>query len=643
MKQLRFLAVILAMIAMAACFGGDTSTGKKHVGILRNGAKMEKKVTFKTKGINPTKVIVRADGTRIRLGGCNRPDKQVFSKAPSYRAKYKGGQLPKKVDLRQYMTKVEDQGDIGSCTANATAGAYEYILKRYKGINFDISRLFLYYNSRAIENEVNDDCGAIIANVIKTISKDGVCDEKKWPYTNVTKNFKKKPSQDCYTDAKNNRVIKCQHVNTNLEEWKSALAEGHPIIFGVDVFGDIYNARNGKVPTPSGNKRSDGGHAMCCVGYSDVDRVFIVRNSWGVQWGDKGYGYFSYDYLMNKKFNSGDSWIIFEVSTGGNDKNNNDSDAWSNDNNSIFTYDDEFSKMDDATWKKLNDECGDYDMSYRLAALCIAGGAGDETLSDEEAKVAETKLQHLYKLFNLNYSASKVIDKCIDVFDEDFINETVKIVTRYFSKNARNAIAKDMYAIAKADELLDSEDEWLKQLIGNWIIQTNDDNNDTDDNGGRDNDDDYSYDDDNDDDYGYDDDDDDDYGYDDDDDEDFWGNDDEDFWDDDYDDYDYDYDDYYDDYDYDDYYDYDDDDYDDYYDDYDYCDDEDYYDDEDYEYDYYDDYEDYYNYDDEYYDDYYDDYSGYDCCTDGYYYGSKSKSKSKGTIKRKEAKIPQSK
>ena len=75
MKQLRFLVVILVMIAMAACFGGDSSTGKKHVGILRNGAKMEKKVAFKTKGLNPTKVIVRADGTSVRLGGCRRPNK----------------------------------------------------------------------------------------------------------------------------------------------------------------------------------------------------------------------------------------------------------------------------------------------------------------------------------------------------------------------------------------------------------------------------------------------------------------------------------------------------------------------------------------------------------------------------------------
>ena len=620
MKQLRILIILLVMIAVAACFGDDTSTGK-HVGILRNGKKMEKKVVFKTKGINPTKVIVRADGTKVRVGGCLRPDKQVFSKAPSYRAKYKGGQLPQKVDLRKYMTKIEDQGEIGSCTANATAGAYEYILNRYKGISsFDLSRLFLYYNSRALENETNNDCGAILSDVIKTLSKDGVCDEKKWPYTNVLKNYKKKPSQDCYTDAKNNKAIKFQHVNTNLDEWKSALAEGHPIIFGITVFSGINNPRNGKVPNPKSNERADGGHAMLCVGYSDPDRVFIIRNSWGVQWGDKGYGYISYDYMMNKKYNDGDNWILFEVSTGGNDRNNNDSDAWSNDNNSIFTYDDEFSRMDDATWQKLNDECGEYDMSYRLAALCIAGGAGDETLSDTECKVAETKLQHLYKLFKINYSASKVIDKCLDVFDEDFINETVKIVAKYFSKNARNAIANDMYAIAKADELVDSEDEWLKQLVGSWIIHGNDNN----DNGGNNTD--------NDDDWGDDDDDYDNGGNDyDDDDDDFWGDDDDDddYWDDDYDDYDEDYDDYYDDYDYDDYYDDDDYDYYDYYDDYDYDDDYDYYDDDDY----YDDYDDYYNYGDDYYDDFYDDYSGYDCCNGSGYYGSRSKSK--GQVKTK--------
>ena len=637
MKLLRFLLAIYVMLVVAACFGDDTSS-KKHVGILRNGAKMEKKVSFKTKGLNPTKVIVRADGTSIRLGGCKRPDKQVFTKAPSFQAKYKAGELPAKVDLRKYMTKVENQGQIGSCTANATAGAYEYIIKRYKGIsNFDASRLFIYYNTRALEHQENNDNGSAICDAIKTVTKDGVCSEKIWPYTNVTKNFKKKPSSDSYQDAKENKIIKSKHINTNLDEWKSALAEGYPIVFGIDVFSSIENPRGGKVPNPKSNERNEGGHAMCCVGYSDADRVFIVRNSWGEQWGDKGYGYFSYDYIMNKKYNSGDSWIIYDVTTGGESHGGKDSDAWSDDKTSIFTYDDEFSRMNDATWEKLNNECGDYDMSYRLAALCIAGGAGDEFLSDEECKVAETKLQHLYKLFNINYSASKVIDKCLDVFDENFINETVKIVTRYFSKNARNAIANDMYAIAKADELLDSEDEWLKQIIGSWISKTNDDGG----NGGNnrdddDDDDDYGYDDDDDDDYGYDDDDDDDYGYDDDDD------DDDDYWDNDYNDYDYDYDDYYDDYDDD----YDDDDYYDYYDDYD--DDYDYYDyyDDDY---YYDDYDDYYNYDDDYYDDYYDDdyyddYSDYDCSGGGYY-GKSNGSKSnggKGKAKQKDSQSSQS-
>ena len=619
MKQLRYLLVILVML-VAACFGDDTKKGG-HVGILRNGAKMQKKTVMMTKGVGAGKVIIRADGTAIKLGGCLRPDKQVFSKAPSFKAKYKAAELPKKVDLRQFMTRVEDQGTLGSCTANATAGAYEYVLKRYKGItNFDVSRLFLYYNARALANQTEQDAGSVIAYAIKTLSKDGICSEKTWPYTNIMKNFKKKPSQNCYTEAKDNRAIKCQHINTNLNEWKSALAEGHPIIFGIEVFPTIYNVRNGRVPNPPNNAKSDGGHAMLCVGYSDPDRVFIIRNSWGEQWGEKGYGYISYDYMMNKRYNSGDSWVIYEVSTGDDKNNINDTDAWSNDDKTIFSYDDEFSRMDENTWKKLNEECGDYDMSYRLAALCIAGGAGDETLSDEECKVAETKLQHLYKLFDLNYSASKVIDKCLDVFDGDFIDETIQIVGRYFSKNAKNAIAKDMYSIAKADNLEDSEDQWLKQLVGSWIIDTPtpDDGGNTPDDGGND---DYDYDDGGNDDYDYDDGGNDDWGDDDDDDDDFWGDDDDDdFWDDDYDDYDYDYDDY-DDYDYDDYYDYDDGyDYDDYYDDYDY--DYDY----DYDDDYYDDYDDYYNYD---YDD--EDYCDYYDCDYDDYYSTSRKSKATNT------------
>ncbi len=229
-------------------------------------------------------------------------------------SKLKKSELPQKVDLRPFMTKVENQKHLSSCTANATAGAYEYLAKKHlKNRAFEVSRLFVYYNARLRASSQIKDSGSHIQYAIDSLHKLGACTEDIWPYD--TNKVNDKPHTSTYEEAANFKVQESKYVPTDLKAWKQCLAEGYPIIFGIALFKgfDTCSQNKGIVPMPSpdeASRQSHGLHAMLCVGYSEVDQMFIVRNSWGEQWGDKGYFYMPYDYVINSKLNMGDSWMI---------------------------------------------------------------------------------------------------------------------------------------------------------------------------------------------------------------------------------------------------------------------------------------------------------------------------------------------
>ena len=238
------------------------------------------------------------------------------SSAKSYKASsdIKGSKLPAKVDLRPFMTKVEDQQRLSSCTANAVAGAYEYLAKKYLTKKaFEVSRLFVYYNARLRAGNTIKDSGSHIQYAVDSLMKIGACKEEVWPYDASKVNAK--PHEKSYQTAANFKIEKTRFVPVKLDDWKKCLAEGYPIVFGIALFPsfDTCTKNHGFVPMPSPNETSrsaHGLHAMLCVGYSEVDKVFIVRNSWGEKWGDKGYCYMPYDYVINSKFNLGDCWIF---------------------------------------------------------------------------------------------------------------------------------------------------------------------------------------------------------------------------------------------------------------------------------------------------------------------------------------------
>ena len=197
--------------------------------------------------------------------------------------------LPPVVDLRASCSAVEDQGRLGSCTANALAGNLEFLDNNDDAAYTDVSRLFIYYNERVIEGHVDSDSGAMLRDGIKTLAATGVCSEKTWPYDPAR--FADKPPVKCYTEAKKHRIASYHRLTTS-NELLACLAEGFPFVFGFAVYESFEGpevARTGVAQLPKQDERMLGGHAVMAVGYTQKDKRFIVRNSWGTGWGQKGY------------------------------------------------------------------------------------------------------------------------------------------------------------------------------------------------------------------------------------------------------------------------------------------------------------------------------------------------------------------
>jgi len=220
-------------------------------------------------------------------------------------------ELPPKKDLRPGCPAVYDQGQLGSCTANAIAAAIQFDQKKQKIKVFMASRLFIYYNERDMEGTVDSDSGAQIRDGIKSIASLGACPEAAWPY-DIDK-FAEKPGPQCFKDAKNCEAISYQRlVSTNLNQLKGCLASGYPFVFGFTVYEGFESdevAQTGQVDLPDPSEESVGGHAVVAVGYDDSTRRFLVRNSWGKDWGMQGYFTMPYAYLTNADL-ADDFWTV---------------------------------------------------------------------------------------------------------------------------------------------------------------------------------------------------------------------------------------------------------------------------------------------------------------------------------------------
>jgi len=218
--------------------------------------------------------------------------------------------LPVKVDLSPGMPPCYDQGNLGSCTANAIAGALQYCSIKQGEPLFNPSRLMIYYNERVIEDTVGEDAGAMLRDGIKTLIDDGACDEIDWPYQENM--FATKPSQPCYDAATTHEALVYRRIQPDLQDMKACLAGGFPFVIGISVYDAFESdevAATGVVPLPGINDAPIGGHAILCVGYSDNTQRFKLRNSWGSDWGQGGYFEVDYAYLTDPDL-ADDRWEV---------------------------------------------------------------------------------------------------------------------------------------------------------------------------------------------------------------------------------------------------------------------------------------------------------------------------------------------
>lgn len=248
-----------------------------------------------------------------------------------------------KVDLRSQLTsEIINQGFLNSCSACAIAVASElYLIKDGQPFvdenasNIDASQMFVYYNERVMEEKVDLNAPVFIRNGIKSLFQNGICSEKSWPYpdmlmpdglmdkvangtmeevqqeltrvmteheTEIQAAIKETPSNQAVTQASKhiiNRYCKLDE-NEDLAELRLSLSKGLPVIFGMMVPKSYYAVGSDGVMTmPSADEPRLGGHAQLVVGYDDEKEVFIVRNSWGEDFGDKGYSYMPYEFFTS--------------------------------------------------------------------------------------------------------------------------------------------------------------------------------------------------------------------------------------------------------------------------------------------------------------------------------------------------------
>ncbi len=232
-------------------------------------------------------------------------------------------QKPKKIDLRKWCSPVEDQENLGSCTANAGVGLLEYYQKRAYGKYLNGSRLFLYKTTRKLLGWTGD-TGAYLRSTMKAMVLFGIPEEKYWPY-NVP-DYEDEPTSFVYSLANNYKSVKYYRLDPSgtstgnvLITIKDYLVAGLPSMFGFSVYSSIPGVGDGTgdIPFPVQGDTLLGGHAIVTVGYDDEKKIgnqkgaLLIRNSWGTNWGENGYGWLPYAYVESGL--ADDFWSLVEA------------------------------------------------------------------------------------------------------------------------------------------------------------------------------------------------------------------------------------------------------------------------------------------------------------------------------------------
>lgn len=282
MKRLFFVAVAALNIAMTTGCGKVAMPVAADAGLQRA---VSGQATVMVKGVQ------RKLGYDVNRYMLKQAASARFANLPPVQ-----GLLPSKVDLRTQCSPVADQYDLGACTAFAVAkGMREQIQFKRGERQVALSPLFLYYETRKIRGSVDLDTGATITDAMKALQTAGAAPEAAWPYDTMV--FDKKPAAPAYKAALEWKVNTGAQL-AGLEDIKKVLAKGQTVVFGMKVYKAFRDVGpNGKLAVPQEGDVYVGGHAVAVVGYDNAKKVLIVRNSWGTEWGDKGYCYMPYAYV----------------------------------------------------------------------------------------------------------------------------------------------------------------------------------------------------------------------------------------------------------------------------------------------------------------------------------------------------------
>lgn len=410
-------------------------------------------------------VVNRETGERRALSGCSASQQTISGSGFYSTDRFAESELPPQVDLREFMTPVENQAGANSCTANAVVGGYEYIMNRL-GHDIDLSRLFVYYNARVLglEHFGGDkiqDQGSSITLALMSLAEQGVCYEETWDYqvtsTGKVKNVNEQPDDTAYEEAR--KLLSHaefqwetpEQVTVDLYTMKHCLAEGYPFVFGLTLFQSFKPNGKGRISMPDlatdEGREEHGKHAMLCVGYKDSAEMFIVRNSWGESWGEDGYCYIPYEYMTNPE-------LCFECwKIKGTTEFDLTEDVWLEEDED---FDDEFYAEDE---EETND-CY-LTLIEAIAVICLCGASIDG-VSDEECDL----LVELYQDYEID---TEELDKKINTLIESggielLYNAAVEII---LAEDAAVEAFQMSVAFALADENFSDEEYefWVKLAV----------------------------------------------------------------------------------------------------------------------------------------------------------------------------------
>ena len=407
-------------------------------------------------------VVDRATGEWKAVKGCRASQDTIAGSGVYSAERFGSDELPSQVDLRPFMPPVENQASANSCTANAVVGGYEYIMNRV-GKSVDFSRLFVYYNARLLGleyfgGEEIKDQGSSITLALEMLQEKGVCYESTWPYkvrdNGQVKSINEEPDSDAYEEAESLldrpkfQWETPEQVPLDLYTMKHCLAEGYPFIFGLQLFGSFDQAgAKGRVPLPDleseEGREAHGSHAMLCVGYKDNSQMFIVRNSWGEDWGDNGYCYIPYDYMTNEEL-CFDCWKI---------KGTTDVDL----SEEVWQEDEDF-EDDFYDEVEIPDSCY-LTATEAIAVICICGAQVDGLSEEESALLVE-----LYDRYEIDVEAlQEKIDTLLEAGGHHLLyNAAIQVI---LSEDCVKEAFQMSAEFAIADEVLsDQEYQYWSQL-----------------------------------------------------------------------------------------------------------------------------------------------------------------------------------